>query len=654
MRISEGQKRIAESDAKHILVVASAGCGKTTALTAYAQRHIGGERSPRQVVLAFSNKAANDVKIRMGENVPGHSDRIYIGTIHQFCYDIVMKYGHLIGLGHNIQVFESLDDRLALFSESILSLPDIRSKLDGLSDKERDEVVSSMYRELSMSKKTMRNLSESLMDLYREYSDRLMSMNAMDFDDIILYAHRILVENESVVRIYRTFYDGICIDEAQDLNIAQYEFVKALAGDSMRIIMVGDPKQAIYGFAGASSDIMCEKYPSDYGDVTVFELKDNYRSSRKVIEAARVIDPRYDPDKHVPIEGGFELHYFSDEEEQAVWVADEIIRLTTEGHESVDEPMEQEDICVISRNRYGLNSISKELERRGIAYTIKTSAMEKSFDSDVFEALWLGARVVINPSDTFHLRALNSILGSNIDSTFPPECDDGESLSYMAGFWREMKSQLAANSFVPGRLNPFLDSLSSLQADEKERFSFDRDRDVWDSFVRRYIRNTRMSARSMNGLVTEFAMGSLENIGDRGVVLSTVHLTKGLEYDAVFVISVNDGMFPSYHAKTREQFDEERHNMFVAVTRSRRVCYVTCADIFKSRRGSIRRKPSVFYTELANSFPSHDHRYMDREHDHPLPGHREASTPDIDLVLDLNIHLWERCAIMWSIDMLWW
>lgn len=629
MRISESQRRIAESDAKHILVVASAGCGKTTTLTAYAQRHIGGERSPRQVVLAFSNKAANDVKIRMDDNVPGHSDKMYIGTIHQFCYDIVMKYGHLIGLGHNIQVFESLDDRLALFAESILSLPDTRSMLDGLSGKERDEVVSSMYRELSMSKKTMRDPPKSRMDLYREYSERLMSMNAMDFDDIILYARRILVENESVVRIYRTYYGGICIDEAQDLNVAQYEFVKALAGNSMRIIMVGDPKQAIYGFAGASSDIMCDRFPSDYGDVTVFELRDNYRSSRRVIEAARVIDPRYNPDMHVPIEGGFELHHFSDEEGQAIWVADEIAHLTTEGHESVGDSMEPEDICIISRNRYGLDSISKELERRGIAYTIKTSAMEKSFDSDVFEALWLGARVVINPSDTFHLRALKSILGFHNDSTFPLEWNDNDGvLSYMTGFWREMNSQLATNSFEPGRLEPFLDGLSSLQADEKERFSFDRDRDAWDSFVSRYIRNTRMSARSLNGLVTEFAMGSLDNIGDRGVVLSTVHLTKGLEYNVVFVISVNDGVFPSYHAKTREQLDEERHNMFVAVTRSRRVCYVTCADIFKSRRRSIRREPSVFYVELANAFPSHNHYSMDGEHDHTFSDRRKESTPD--------------------------
>ena len=595
MKLSPRQNEIVESDERSILVVAGAGCGKTTTLISYAMRNLGREGDPRQIVIAFSNKAANDVRSRVEETIPDYADRIFVGTIHQFCMDVIRRYGNTIGIRSDVQVFESEEDRLEIMRKAVMNIPSRASSLNTLDDMAVKKVIGRMYSRMSMAKKTM-DIEVLANPVYDEYSDLLASMNAIDFDDIILLARRILLENAKVARLYRLYYGGICVDEAQDLNRAQYEFIKTLAGDSMRILMVGDPRQAIYGFAGASSEMMCKHFVKDF-DAKRFDLLDNYRSSRMVVEAAKVIEPKYQPDPHVYLTGDFSVSQYRDPKEQATAIVRKIQDLMSQGHPDTDGAIPPERICVLARSRYLLTDVSEELSRNGIENTVRTPPSKIAFESDFFKALLLGIRVIVNPYDEHHRMALNRLLGVPLDSSFPPVLDGYAYLEALRECWDELTRQNREGTFVPKNLERMFEDCERSIEDDYEASVFDEDLASWRSMIDRYIRTSRPD-RTLNGFVTAMSMGTTASTADKGVILSTVHQAKGLEFDAVFIISVNDGVFPSGYARTEAEDEEERHNMFVAITRSRRLCYVSFCDLIEGRNGLKPREPSIFIEEL--------------------------------------------------------
>lgn len=526
---------------------------------------------------------------------------MFIGTIHQFCFDLIRRYGELIGLPRGLQVFESRADLLAILDEAMRGRPG-SADADGTG-----HPVSELYDRISTAKRTLGPPPQGYEEVCREYEDMLLSMNAIDFDDIILYATRVLQEQPGVLRMYRTYYGGVCIDEAQDLNPAQYAFIRALAGDSMRVMMVGDPRQAIYGFSGATSDIMCKHLVNDYPDTVRFDLSDNFRSSKAILRAARCIEPGFEPEPHVVLSGEFSMESFADEREQAVWVVDRAMDLLAHGHPDMGVPPVPEDICIIARDRYRFAEVRGELEGRGVPYTLKSSVNDRSYETEFFEALWLGVRVLANPSDSHHLRLLNAMMGRPEDSPLPSGEGGDPRTDALRRIWDAMREQERTGGFDPREYEPIIDGYgSTLSAEESE--TFDEDHAQWTASVARYLGSSRTGSRSLSGLVTAASVGRTGKVADRGIVLSTVHLTKGLEYEAVFVITVDDGVFPSYRARTERDRAEERHSMFVAITRAKRVCHVCLTRTTEGRRGPILRGRSEYIEDLSAEFDVTEHR----------------------------------------------
>ena len=546
--------------------------------------------APKTVVLTFSNKAARDVREKIGEIAPELFDRLYVGTIHSFCLDMFRRYGHLVGMNPDSMVFESFEDRIELFSRALVGDPSEADRIRGLSDRERRSYIERRFSDMSSRK---RALDFSVFDdpVIMEYNDMLRSMDVMDYDDIIIYGFRIISECPKVAEIYQVYYGCVCVDEAQDLNPSQYAFVKALASDVMNTFLVGDPNQAIYGFAGASSDFMCVDYPRDF-DVRRFELRDNYRSSRAVMEAAQILEPEYRPEGRVPIEGEFTVTCYDDDDLEAEGIAGAIRVLLADGHPDVSAPT-PEGIAVISRRRTILAKVAGHLADKSIRCVIRSAGVGPSFDSDLMNAIWLSLRVNTNPKDSFHRSRLDEVMFTDHAEGFD-EC--------VARVVRVLSGFDTDDMGVLDEARREIERYAGTLVDENEFGDITGDLEVWDSLTNDYLMSTSPGGRSLEGLMSTSSMRNSGTSDGGGVVLSTVHMSKGLEFDVVFIASVNEGILPDYRSRSDASLAEEKHNLFVSITRARRVCRLSFVRNRKGWRGSVREEPSRFIQDLIDRY----------------------------------------------------
>jgi DNA helicase-2/ATP-dependent DNA helicase PcrA len=598
MTLSPSQQEIVNSNDKYVYVIAGAGSGKTRVLTEYIKRLVyRGSYGEKILALSFSNKAANELTDRLAQSFSREQlhDLVFAGTIHNFCMEIVLQRGTTIGLSPDLHIFETFEDRLEIFRNAVASIPRLKEKHSS-GESRGEQWIRDSYNALSKAKKNFMfpsdyNQKPVSQSLYQGYQNLLLAQNAIDFDDILLYAYRILAEKDSVLRIYQRIYKHICIDEAQDLNKAQYELIKILAGSRLGIFMVGDPNQAIYGFNGSSSKFMCDEFPGEYA-AKKFVLKENYRSSRAVLGAARKIEPDFIVEGQVPLQGDFAVTEFKNETEESIWIIDTLNRLLKNGHPDVEgEKIGLHQCAVLARNRYVFSNLERFLTDEKIDYTLRVSDNKGlNSESDLFKIFDLGLRLIVNKMDQLHFSELLSIVNcknekkQNIadfsglrNSTLLEECLGKTASEALHKSW-----DLLSGDTVSFQFNQVLKHFARFCENEKnfsndiERFLVFNDYSAWTERWTNYCKKTSSEERSLANMMRFIALGITNISDDRGLILSTVHMAKGLEFDVVFIIGLNDGLFPDYRAlHNAGQLNEEKHNMFVSVTRARRLCYLT-------------------------------------------------------------------------------
>jgi DNA helicase-2/ATP-dependent DNA helicase PcrA len=254
MNLSTKQKAIVDHIDVAMLVKAGPGSGKTRVLTERVKHLLSVKKRVKVLALTFSNMAAEEMRSRLekdpdvGEDV----ERVMISTIHSFCLDVIQSRGYLIGLNPDISLFENENDRLAILRSVFSDEPEYEAiyKKEAAPAKYLSKILSA----ISEQKRQLVSpefcaMGEPFRSIYQRYNDALSFQNSMDFDDILFYAYRILAENLDVAKLYNSVYRYVCIDEAQDLNNAQYRVIQALCGESFRnIMLVGDENQSIYAF----------------------------------------------------------------------------------------------------------------------------------------------------------------------------------------------------------------------------------------------------------------------------------------------------------------------------------------------------------------------------------------------------------------------
>lgn len=415
----------------------------------------------------------------------------------------------------------------------------------------------------------------------------------IDFDDILLLAYRILSERPAIAAIYHRTYRYLFVDEAQDLNSVQYAIIRTLGEEAASVLLVGDPNQAIYGFNGSSEDFMLEAFPANFGAKRI-DLRENFRSSCSVIRAANALYPESIELENVAREGELEIDASADETAEAIWIREKIGKFLAAGaHDDIEGPITTASIAVLARNRYVFGPLQKELENHGIDSHLRIPGGGAALESDLGRLFDLGIRILVNPKNRLHYEELRHRLGvtskgaSHMENSLEllqDACDGGAE-----SFRALMESLLVAWTLLHKDVNKFTLAMDSLEASVKEwsgeeegkiearllaLADLDFLRAVWRNYTLRAAKDNRSLAQFRNQMATGETIPNVEGLG---VTLATVHAVKGLEYDIVFIMGLVEGGFPDYRAVKAggAALTEEKNDAFVAVTRSKRLLYLS-------------------------------------------------------------------------------
>jgi DNA helicase-2/ATP-dependent DNA helicase PcrA len=541
--------------------------------------------------------------------------RAFIGTLHGFCLDMLSDRGKPVGITSPPQIFEQFSDRKQILAEAVVSDPLLNHELTLERDaKARNRKLEQWLRYVSNIKNhpiTMSEISGPLGErIYDAYNLGLQASGAHDFDDLLLLAYRLPIENDKIASFYRRLYRYICIDEAQDLNEAQYAVIQALFGTEFKnVMMVGDPNQSIYGFTTSSPKYM-QQFVHEY-QATEIELDENFRSSKVIVDIASALEPSYSVSGHLPVSGFAELLVGKDEEDEARRVADEILRLGKEGHPDVEGPITPASFAVLGRTRYTLLAIERELALREVPYFKRVTSLHEN-ESELADDFQLALRMLANPRDQLHMTAL--LKRWNLKPVDQAITDPVHVVALLSECAKATASprckvisdaiQLASNPAPRLDLKPAIDILrkhaDTLPVGEKGAIYDDTEVMLreWDQ----YLRSGSSKTHALRAFLSSMALGTSQQINSDGVALLTVHASKGLEFDVVFIMGMAEGVFPDYRAQGKSsEMAEERRNAFVAVTRSRRLLYFSYPKRREMPWGDTRlSKPSPFLTQVDN------------------------------------------------------
>ena len=603
-KLTDKQQEIINYIDGPILVTAGPGSGKTRVLT-QRMANIITERKGRVLALTFSNKAAEEISDRIAKQVSEDAlNRVQVGTIHSFCLDIVINKGNLIGLPSGLSILEGQKDKLELLKKIYTNYNDaipVETQLREILLKIQD------YKQRFISPgridKNIQNID--FIDVYESYNNLLIANRVIDFDDILFYAYKILMERPKVAATYTRLYKYILIDEAQDLNDTQYKIIRALTRGFLNIMMVGDSAQSIYGFNGSNSKIMTDEFVRDYNP-KIFSLNENFRSTAKIIEAAKKIQPSTNSQAVFPLDGELEIIPFLNEIKEAEWIAEKIRYLLSNGSKWLDRPIELEDIAIIGRNRYLFNNIEKIFNENQISYSFGNSGINLESETIEMKIFETGMRVLVNPFDDLHYGQVNSLASRNPNQPEDYLVDllNNREVGNFRVNISVFNSIVDAWNILYKNQENFSKCLSTIESslnanalDENFRFLIQNDIDLWKNRWSKYCKQTVQGDRSLAYFRNQVSLGKMNTDNNSGVSLLTVHMSKGLEFEVVFIIGLTQGTFPDYRVDTVAQQQEELNNMFVAITRAKRECYLTYPENKMMPWGSLKRQnPSEYLT----------------------------------------------------------
>lgn len=632
LQLSPSQRRIVEAGDGHHLVVASAGSGKTRVLTERV-RHLLEVRKIRSRILAltFTNKAAEEMRQRLSD-VPDLAERTYIGTIHSFCQTIMEAHGSAVGYPVMPAILERESDRIAMLEEVFNQSAELSRHLKRhVLPKERRDFLYGILAKISLSKRDLDAFGrisgggEDTEDaqVFLEYQRHLANQGVIDFDDILLLAYRILSERSGIASVYHRTYRHVFVDEAQDLNSVQYATLRVLGEQATSVMLVGDPNQAIFGFNGSSKDYMLTEFPNDFKAEKV-ELRENYRSSRAVIRAANALYPD-SMSLNAVIEGCLEVVALPNEAAEAEWVAARIDELLTRGvHPDIEGSVTPHRIAVLARNRYVLAPLQETMMKRAMPHHLRLTGSAADLESELVTAFDLGIRVLVNARNDLHHAELRRRLGAPLrpERTSANPMDLLEEACHrvsdsrrhltcpLLNAWRSIHADPNAFNFALDLLAAAVKKWDSQTEDrDEERWMAIGDlgllRKIWSN----YARTTAKDSRSLAQLRNQMATGAvLPDSNPHGVTLATVHASKGLEYDVVFIMGWVEGGFPDYRAVRAGPgaLTEERNDAFVALTRSKRLLYLTWPMqklMPWDKEHPVAQRKSRFLNEIERSIP---------------------------------------------------
>lgn len=579
-----------------LLVLAGPRSGKTTVITERIVNLLY-KNKKRILTLTFSNNAADEIKQKLKSIISDDLfNDLYIGTIHNFCLEVVMNRGNLIGLPDGLTIIRSDDDKINILKKAILDSPVLRDQFyDKINDKDFLESSLLKLKSLKLNFDSYDSLYMSdLQDIYLilldSYNRILLSNGYLDFEDIFYYAYKIFSDRPQIAQFYTKLYKYILIDEVQDFNLAQYQVIKALCFNFNNIMIVGNPAQVSF----SDYQILIENFKEDFIPQEIY-LKENFRSAKKIINAAKKLrNDLLDDNSYYPIEGEFKILKFNNEIEEADWIIKSIKELTSN--------YPYKNMAIIARNKYIYMTLMKKLKENNIPFN--TGQINKIQDSEslLLKIFELGMRIIINPYDNILFNLMLKLI------KYRHFIDNKNNLTNLFNINVEELSDDIKEIFIIARdalkiisdnEEDFLSALDYLinnipeNINETERYFIKNDIDTWKNDWFNYIQNNK--GLSLKQFIQYIISNLSQNNDLSGISLLTVNKSKGLEFDVVYIMGLNEGIFPDY----RVNIDDEINDLYVAITRANKICFLTYIDYRQMPWGELKKQsPSRFISIL--------------------------------------------------------
>ncbi|MEM9679937.1 MAG: UvrD-helicase domain-containing protein, partial [Bacteroidota bacterium] len=627
-----------------MIVIAGAGSGKTRVLTYRIAYLMSQGVDPFNILaLTFTNKAAREMKSRIADIVgDSEAKNLWMGTFHSVFAKILRFEADRLGYPSNFTIYDTQDsDRLIAsiikemqLDKDVYKYKQIRSRIS--SYKNSLITVKAYFNNPELIEADTAARRPRMGDIYKEYVERCFKAGAMDFDDLLLKTNELLTRFPDVLAKYQGRFRYILVDEYQDTNHSQYLIVRALSDRFQNICVVGDDAQSIYAFRGANINNILN-FQRDYDDVKVFRLEQNYRSTKNIVNAANsVIDKN------------------QTKLDKVVWTANEegkkikVNRLLTDGDEGryvastifeakMQEQLHNKDFAVLYRTNAQSRSIEDALRKRDIPYRIYggLSFYQRKEIKDVLSYL----RLIINPKDEEALKRVINFPARGIGQTTIDRlivAANGYNRSIFEVLQNLDKIDIKINSGTRGKLQDFVTMLESFQVMNTNANAFELAEHVVKAsgLMREFnkdgtpegIARLENIEELLNG-IKDFVEGQREIADSSGslaefledvalatdldnddgdldrVALMTIHLAKGLEFPHVFIVGMEEDLFPSAMSmNTRSELEEERRLFYVALTRAEKQAYLTYT-FSRYRWGKlIDAEPSRFIEEIDDTY----------------------------------------------------
>lgn len=631
LKLNPNQAAAARWDNGPILVLAGPGSGKTSVLAYRIVRLIA--ESPesrfRVVGLTFTNKAASEMRDRVAGLLNHGSERALLTTFHSFAADVLRQHGSHIGIAPDFTILNTDEDRSEFFADAVTAASRLHSDIE-----ETDRALLPLLTNLVEKRVSEAGVHDRIRDpqlgkklsiLYAAYLKELLDNNALDFPFLIVMATKLLQEHENIARLFRVIYPHICVDEFQDTNVAQFDFLRAFVGtDANGLFVVADDDQIVYQWNGASPERLTELKQA-FG-MTTIELPENYRCPKPIIDVAnRLISHnpnrtktkmtlQASPNKENPTP--IRVKCLGSPDLEAQWVASDIAKL----------PKHKREFCVVlARTKNLVERVAQSLQQADVPCTL--SVKKNEFISAPLRWLHAMLRLANSRGDKEQVRrackafydlegvqivakdviAAASAIGGDCfrawlqealarRSALDPEC-----LALLTRFGTELADRMEYAGFVRQAFDWFqFLLLGQTTLNGAEGFSdYEEEHQVWDELCQAINARYGVDAASLNMLLQEMDLMPKQPPAPADAVRCyTIHTAKGMEFDHVYLIGMAEDILPSYQSTRKGdssvELQEERRSCFVAITRTRECLTLTRSENYFGYSKS----PSRFLREM--------------------------------------------------------
>lgn len=611
-----------------MLIMAGAGSGKTKVLTCRVANLLQkGVRPYRILAITFTNKAAAEMRERVNNMSGPAAKDVWLFTFHAFCARFLrMEIDKLPGYGGNFAIYDTADSQ-NLIKQILkeMNLDDKRFQPSGILSR-ISNAKNALQDAAAFARQAGDFYEQKVADIYSRYEQKLQLNNALDFDDLLMLSIKLLQENKEVREKYQDRFDYLLVDEYQDTNHAQYLLTKFLAAKHRNICVVGDADQSIYGWRGADIQNILD-FEKDYPDAKVIKLEQNYRSTQIILDAANAViennTGRKPKNLWTENKSGADIIYFQavDERDEARFVIEQLQNLQRTENKKLG------DMAILYRTNTQSRIFEEMLIKRGISYNMVGGL--KFYERKEIKDIIAYLRVIFNPADSLSLLRIINVPKRGIGDASLAKIQAYAAANNVSLF--EAVSNAAA---IDGLSSRFVSKLDDLAGIIFELMNLAGEAPVED-LIDRVLRDTgyleelenertpQAQSRIDNlheliSVAQEFAASEEENnlenflahvalvsdiddteLGEDAITLMTLHSSKGLEFPVVFLVGMEEGLFP--HARTlmdETEIEEERRLCYVGITRAKEKLFLSSTKMRTIYGNTVTYPPSRFLQEI--------------------------------------------------------